>query len=129
MSSRIRTLIVALLAFALVAVPASASPEDVIREFQDNRQDITSKYSWSDLRGAVTLGRTVFLGDDAYQVQLADEVQRVIARDHLGLAEAPATTMDPARLPSWIIALATATFILIATGIAAAVWRRVRPLR
>lgn len=100
-----------------------------MRDFRDHRQEITKKHSWSDLRASVALMRSEALDDRSLQEQFTEEVQRVIARDHLGLAEPPPATMDPARLPSWVVALATATFILIATGITAAIWRRVRPLR
>ncbi len=129
MSSRLRILVLGLLALVLIAPIAAASPQDVIDDFREPKQTLDRKYSWSDLRAAVTLIRTQRTEDPSFQEQFAEEVQRVIARDYLGLARPGPTTMDAANLPSWVIAIATASFILVVTGIAAAVWRRVRPLR
>jgi len=131
MPLRLRHAIVALLIVLIGSAPALASPEDVIADFRERRpvpQVIDKAHSWSDLRGAVELVQTQAF-DRPFQEQFADEVQRVIARDYLGLETTPPSTLDSAVLPSWVIAVATASFILVVAGIATAIWRRVRPLR
>lgn len=129
MLSRLRILVAVLLALAVGGGVASASPKDVLIDFEAHSQTITQNHSWSDLRGSVELARIMSPADTPYQEQLSEEVQRVISQEYLGLETPPPATLDAAELPSWVVALGTATLILIAAGIASAIWRRTHPLR
>ncbi len=129
MRHRVPQLLLALILTATVTAPAWGSPADVIADYRGHANTITKKYSWADLRGAVTLAQSDWLGDSSFQIQLAEAVETAIARDYLGVSTPPDATLDPARVPSWVVALATATFILLGAGAAAAIWRHTRPLR
>lgn len=129
MRRRLPQLLLALVLTVTVTAPAWGSPADVIADYRGHANTITKTHSWADLRGAVTLARSDWLADPSFQYQFAEAVEAVIARDYLGVSTPPDATLDPARVPSWVVALATATFILLGAGAAAAIWRRTRPLR
>ncbi len=130
MRHRLIVPIVALLAALSVAGYAAATPEDAYNDFASNNdQEFNQRHSWADLRAAVDLVRIRRADDPSFQAQMAEAVQAEIARRYLGLESAPPSTLDPPVLPPWMIALGTAAIILVLTGIAAAIWRRVRPLR
>lgn len=123
-------MVIAVLGACLGAVPAMATPQDAYNDFTSgNDQVFNQPHSWADLRGALELVRIQKADDPAFQLQMADAVEEQIYHRFLGLENAPDGTLDQPVLPPWMIAVGTASTILVLAGIAAGIWRRVRPLR